>query len=512
LSGNGIRTEANTATSGSTGPLFATPGAPNSLRNTLPAFPSLWLNELLLVNQTGATNLLGYRHPWAEIYNGTTNPLDLADCHLSDSLTNLTRWTFPAGTTIPSLGFRVVWLDGNPTAITPDELHASFTLSNPDPILVLSQTTAGSNRVLDTLIPASSRPDHSFGSFPDGRIGGRRTFDFPTPGTNNNPAFAPLQVFVNEWQAHNTATLTDPADGDYEDWFELYNPSDRPADLTGLYLGTRFTDPFQSRIPEGYQVPPHGFLLVWADEETSQNATNRSDLHVNFRLSRTGEAIGLFQPDGTVVDFVAFGPQETDQSEGRFPDAGLSILPQAFPTPRLPNQTAVTNRPPRLDPISNAALFEGELLLFSAHATDPDLPPQTLWFNLDPGAPAEAGLNPSTGLFAWRPTAGSAPTRATITIQVTDDGLPPLSHRQTFQVDIRQPPQVSSIQFGAGNAIEFTFDTLPGRRYRVEFKEHLDDWAWTPLDSGTIADSGNLTLIDSSSARPQRFYRISVAP
>ncbi|HXJ74985.1 MAG TPA: CotH kinase family protein, partial [Candidatus Dormibacteraeota bacterium] len=31
-------------------------------------------------------------------------------------------------------------------------------------------------------------------------------------------------VFINEWMAENTSFIADPADGLYDDWFELYNP------------------------------------------------------------------------------------------------------------------------------------------------------------------------------------------------------------------------------------------------------------------------------------------------
>ncbi len=52
-------------------------------------------------------------------------------------------------------------------------------------------------------------------------------------------------------------------------------------------------------------IPPQGYLLVWADNETGQNLSlgvPRPDMHVNFALSLGGEAIGLFAADGTQID------------------------------------------------------------------------------------------------------------------------------------------------------------------------------------------------------------------
>ena len=57
----------------------------------------------------------------------------------------------------------------------------------------------------------------------------RRQFAYPTPRATNNPAVPPVTVFINEWMAANTSFLADPADGDYDDWFELYNPTTKSS-------------------------------------------------------------------------------------------------------------------------------------------------------------------------------------------------------------------------------------------------------------------------------------------
>src|SRR5439155_408905 len=91
----------------------------------------------------------------------------------------------------------------------------------------------------------------------------------------------PVPVFINEWMAANTIAVADPADGGFEDWFELYNAGTNWVDLGGYYLSDTPANPLKYRIPSGYTLSPGGFLLVWADEETSQNQTDRPDLHVN---------------------------------------------------------------------------------------------------------------------------------------------------------------------------------------------------------------------------------------
>jgi len=153
-----------------------------------------------------------------------------------------------------------------------------------------------------------------------------------------------VTVYINEWMAANTSTLADPADSRYDDWFELYNAGSDPVDLGGYYLSDE--NRLQYRIPAGYQIPPHGFLLVWADNDTAQNNTDRTDLHASFALSRDGETLSLFSPGGTLLDSVTFGKQTNDISQGRYVDGTSSIHYMTTPTPRGPNTIGGSSTPP----------------------------------------------------------------------------------------------------------------------------------------------------------------------
>jgi hypothetical protein len=178
--------------------------------------------------------------------------------------------------------------------------------------------------------------DRSYGSSPDGQLSFRQRFDYPTPRATNNPAVPPVTVFINEWMAANNSFLADPADGDHDDWFELYNPTTNVVSLAGYTLTDVLGDATKFTIPPGITVTARGFLLVWADEEQGQTRTN-GDLHVNFRLSQGGEAIGLFDPAGRAIDTITFGSQTNDISEGRWPDGGSSVYYMRTPTPRAAN-------------------------------------------------------------------------------------------------------------------------------------------------------------------------------
>jgi len=161
-----------------------------------------------------------------------------------------------------------------------------------------------------------------------------------TPGAaNDNPATA-AEVYINEWMAANSKTLADPADRKFSDWFELFNPGPQPVDLSGYSLSDDPTNTAKCRIPAGTMIGVNGFLVVWADQDTQQNGQN-ADLHVNFKLSQTGEFIGLYAPDGALVDSVSFGAQTVDASQGRWPDGQEgAFYSMATPSPGKPNVVA----------------------------------------------------------------------------------------------------------------------------------------------------------------------------
>lgn len=151
-----------------------------------------------------------------------------------------------------------------------------------------------------------------------------------------SPALA-QGVVVNELLASNGTTLSDPDFGDFSDWIELYNASAEAVDLGGFYLSDDLDNATKWRIPDGTVLAPGAYLLVWADDgDTGPPATTA--LHANFKLSGGGEAVGLFDAAGAVVDSVTFGEQTTDISFGRVPgtpDWGFF----AVPTPGAPNTT-----------------------------------------------------------------------------------------------------------------------------------------------------------------------------
>lgn len=492
-------------------PLVFTPGFANSIAVPMAPYDPLWLNELQPNNLTGILDNNGEREPWIELYNSGQSALDLSGYYLTDNYdTNLTKWQFPAGTSLAPGAFKVIWADGQPGQSAGANLHTSFRLNNTTGSVALVRLINNEPQVTDYLTYSGVGPDLSYGAYPNGQAVDRQLFSAVTPGAPNNAR--EISVFINEWMAGSTnapGALADPADGDYDDWFELYNAGSTPVDLGGYWLTDNLNSPKGFHIPTNgqYVIPAGGYLLVWADDETGQNTAANIDLHANFQLSRDGEQLGLFAPNGfTQIDGISFGSQTNNISEGRYADGSASRYYMTTPTPRGPNTIGLGNAAPSVNPIGNRIVTLGQTLTLTAAATDPDFPSQALSFSLDAGAPAGASINAASGQFTWTPSPLQAPGTNTVTVRATDNGVPPLSGTRSFVVTVLLPPK--AVISSSGGQVSLGFGTLSGKNYQIEYKDSLNQPQWFPLGNPIQANADTLTVPDNLGANPQRFYRI----
>jgi hypothetical protein len=493
-------------------PVVATPGAANSVAGSLPAYDPLWLNELQPDNTTGPSDNFGEREPWVELYNAGSTPLDLSGYYLANNYnTNLTQWPFPAGSSIGAGEFKLIWADGEPGETAGTSLHTSFRLNNTTGSVALVRLVGGQPQITDYLTYSGVGPGLSYGDYPDGQPFSRFIMRDVTPGGTNITRF--VNLYLNEWLAGNTNTIADPADLpdlQYEDWFEIYNAGTNAVDLGGYFLTDNpggNTNQY-SRVPNNgrYVIPAGGFLLVWADNEPAQNNPERIDLHVNFALGKSGDSIALYAPDGrTLIDRVDFGQQIDDIAQGRYPDGALTTNTLAMPTPRGPNILNNENTAPVIAVIGTKTATLGQSFAFTVSASDAQAS-QTLTFSIVSGAPGGATIHPDTGLFSWSPPFSMASSTNAVTVGVTDNGAPALSDTETFTLLGLPPPPTLSI---TGNQISLGFQTVPGKTYRVEYKDDLGATQWQRLNNQDYpaGAASSLTVSDLLN-QPQRFYRI----
>jgi hypothetical protein len=91
------------------------------------------------------------------------------------------------------------------------------------------------------------------------------------------------------------------------------------------------------------------------------------------------------------------------------------------------------NQCPVLAPIGDKTVTAGQLLTFTATATDADAG-QTLTYSLINLVPAGAAIDPATGVFTWTPAQG--PAASDVTIQVADNATPPCLDSEIIHVTV----------------------------------------------------------------------------
>lgn len=488
-----------------------TPGAANSVAATLQAFPKTWINELQPNNLSGIVDRFGEKEPWMELHYSGTNTLVISNFFLSDSPTNLGKWPFPSTATISTNQFLVLFLDGQTAQSSATEWHSSFRASTTNGSLFLSRALSGTTQIVDYVSYAFVPTNRSFGSAPDAQSVDRQQLFYVTPGTNNNPASAPSPVVISEWMADNAAPngFPDPADGKFQDWFELYNPNTNAFDLSGYFLTDTLAQPTKWQIPNNTIIAPKGFLIVWADNEPLQNGLN-ADLHANFALSNGGEAIGLFAPDGTPQSTVTFGPQLQNVSQGRFPtgNTNQTYWFMTNVTARSANAYPAVNNAPSLNPIVNQSVTAGLTLALTATGFDVDAPPQSLTYSLDPGAPSAASINPTTGFFAWQTAATNGQSSVLVTVRVTDDGVPTRTATSTFRVDVIGTHQIASVVRAPNGNVTLNWPSLAGRSYQVQMATNLTTSGWFNVGGNTPGTGQAISLTDNAPTGAERYYRI----
>jgi len=138
---------------------------------------------------------------------------------------------------------------------------------------------------------------------------------------------------INEFMASNAAVIADPDYHAYSDWIELYNAGNTQINLKDYSITDDLSQPQKYIFQSDLIVQPKNYLLIWAD---SKNIGT----HTNFKLSASGQQIGLFNPSGEVIDTITFEAQQTDISFGRFPDAASEWF-KFFPSsPGAKNSTS----------------------------------------------------------------------------------------------------------------------------------------------------------------------------
>jgi uncharacterized repeat protein (TIGR01451 family) len=170
-----------------------------------------------------------------------------------------------------------------------------------------------------------------------------------------------------------------------------------------------------------------------------------------------------------------------------------------------------SNLPPVLAAVTDRTVHAGTLIQFTNSATDPDWPANALTFSLAAGAPSGAIINSTNGLFTWLTGEGDVNTTNRIGVRVTDDGLPPLSNTNVFQVVVVPKPVIAGIVLTNGVAM-LTWTAIAGQSYRIQTSLDLEFPNWTNVGTDVTASSASAELSITTETSTQQFYRVRVVP
>jgi len=115
-------------------------------------------------------------------------------------------------------------------------------------------------------------------------------------------------LVISEFMATNTDTIMD-GDGESSDWIEIYNPTDTAISLDGWYLTDDNTNLTKWQFPNGLDIGPGQFLIIFASEKTFElypynypYLDPAGYYHTNFNLDKDpGEYLAIVAPDGRSV-------------------------------------------------------------------------------------------------------------------------------------------------------------------------------------------------------------------
>ena len=126
-----------------------------------------------------------------------------------------------------------------------------------------------------------------------------------------------------------------------KDWVELYNTTDEPIDVEGMYLTDNLDKPEKYQISKDETltntiIPAHGYLIIWCDKKDP----TLTQLHATFNIDAEGNELQLMAADGSWKDTFKYPIHKSDQTIGRYPDGSNNIYLMNVPTIAKANITS----------------------------------------------------------------------------------------------------------------------------------------------------------------------------
>lgn len=152
--------------------------------------------------------------------------------------------------------------------------------------------------------------------------------------TGKGMAQSAKSIVVNEIMASNIDVVMSPATN-FDSWIELYNPTETPVNLSGMYLSDDVNNLKRWKMPSHIgTVPAKGFLVVWL------GSSDIKDNQAPFKLDCDGGVICLSDTKGQLLVSLNYSKAMSRTAWARKTDGGGEWNWTACPTPGATNSTS----------------------------------------------------------------------------------------------------------------------------------------------------------------------------
>ena len=127
-------------------------------------------------------------------------------------------------------------------------------------------------------------------------------------------------LIISEIMPANAAAVTDE-NGDYSDWIEIWNSSEREMNLEGLGLSDQ-SDRIRFLFP-AVTLAPDGRVVVFCNN-TNQSLAGKP-FHAKFKLSSAGETVYLYDTKAYLIDSCTYPIMASDESWSLTADGWKSV-------------------------------------------------------------------------------------------------------------------------------------------------------------------------------------------
>jgi parallel beta-helix repeat protein len=304
------------------------------------------LQQSIIINEISYAPASGENFEFIELFNQSESDIDLSNfsLYINDDL----LFNFPDNTLISSKEYIVIVSDVNSFSNITSQIFEWGPINLPDNWGNISLRNDNIQVDLVTYSYSDFSKTSSASPFPIQLAdpGSENLFTdnwklssskSGTPGLSNKTIYK-NRLMINEFQANNSSTISDEY-GNYSDWIELYNASNEPVSIEGLYFTDNFAQTTKYRIPNTQNnetvLNPGEYLILWADAQPDLGI-----LHLNFRLDSDEEDLALvsvFDADTTIIDSISFKDQQENFSYGRVSDGDSKWQEIPVPTPGFTN-------------------------------------------------------------------------------------------------------------------------------------------------------------------------------